>query len=123
MRRTQFERVRSGLGAGVLVVGLFFQMLPFFLLLVVFAHTLGVTGGGMLVIIPALLLAMMLAACWLASKRTSKRLPKYPWPVPDRRPSWARRTAKRRRKDPVALLKTRAERYQDLKDILSGGWR
>lgn len=119
MHRAQFEMIKSGLGTGVLVVALFFQMLPLFILVMVVAHTVGVTGGGMLVILPVLLFAMVFAACWLASKRR----PKHPWRVPARRPSRAGRTAKRRARGPAVLLKTRAERYQDLKDILSGAWR
>ncbi len=119
MRRTQFERVRSGLGTSVLVVALFFQMLPFFLLLVVFAHTLGVTGGGMLVIIPVLLFSMVFAACWLASIRTRVRHGRFP----ARPPAMARRTGTRPRRHAESLLKTRAEHYQELKDILVRAWR
>ncbi len=112
MRQTYFSSIKSGLGTGVLVVALFFQMLPFFLLLVVFAHFMGVTGGGMLAVIPVLLLGMVFAACWLASKRTRG--------IPARPPARIRRIPKRRvwrRRDVAVLLKTRAERYQDLRDI------
>ena len=122
MRHTYFSSIRSGLGTGVLVLALFFQMLPFFLLLIVIAYTMGVTGGGMLVIVPAPLLAMVFAACWLASKRSSLRHGRFPAP----RPVMARRTPNRRvrrGRGPVVLLKTRAERYQDLKDILGRAWR
>ena len=52
-RRTQFELIRSGLATGILVAALFFQMLPFFLLMVVMAYAMGVTGGAMLVIVPS----------------------------------------------------------------------
>ena len=117
MRRTQFELVRSSLGTGVLVVALCFQMLPFFLLLVVGAHAMGVTGGGMLAVVPTLLFAMVFAACWLASKRTR---------VPAPRPIMARRPLGRpvrRGRGSVVLLKTKAERYQDLRDVLGHAWR
>ena len=116
-RRTQFELVRSGLATGILVVALLFQMLPLFILLVVMAHAFGVSGGGMLVIVPVLLLAMMFAACWLAAKRTRRRYPA--WPPPRK---W--RTRNRRvRRGAMALLKTRAEHYQELRDVMRGVWR
>ncbi len=117
IRRTPFEMVRSGLAIGILVAGLFFQMLPFFLLLVVIAYALGVTGGAMLFIVPVALLAMMVAACWLAAKRTRRRYPA--WPPP------RKRQIRRRPLRPaaVALLKTRAERYQELRDVMRGVWR
>ena len=44
-RRTQFELIRSGLATGILVAALLFQMLPFFLLMVVMAYAMGVTGN------------------------------------------------------------------------------
>ena len=113
MRNTQFSLVISSFKTGIVIVGLCFQMLPFFLLLVVIAHTLGVTGGGMLVIIPVLLFAMVFAACWLASKHT-RRFPNWP-------PAKLRRTATRPVKNDDVLMKTRAERYQDLKEIMMGG--
>lgn len=122
MRRTHFERVRSGLGTGVLVVALFFQMLPFFLILVVIAHALGVTGGGMLAVVPVLLFGMVFAACWLASKRPSIRHGRRPV----RQPAMVRRTSDSpvyRGRHTESLLKTRAEHYQDLKDILVRAWR
>ena len=115
MRRAQFDLVRSGLGTGILVVALCFQMLPFFLLLTVMAHTMGVSGGGMLVIIPILLFAMLFAVCWLVSKRTQR--------VPDWPPPRKRRTINRRVRGAVALLRTRAEHYQELRDILGRVWR
>jgi hypothetical protein len=71
--------IRSGLAAGILVAALFFQMLPFFLLMVVMAYAMGVTGGAMLVIIPVLLFAMIFAACGLVSKR-KQRVPDWPPP-------------------------------------------
>ena len=127
MRRTQFERVRSGLGTGVLVVALFFQMLPFFLILVVMAHALGVSGGGMLAIVPALLFGMVFAACWLASKRPRVRPSKRPsihqGRVPARPPAKGRRTPDSPRRHTESLIKTRAERYQDLRDALVRAWR
>ena len=123
MHRTQFEMVRSGLGTGVLVVALFFQMLPIFFLLMVMAHTLGVTGRGWLAVTPVLLLGMMFAACWLAAKRSPARLPKNPHRARYWRPSWKRRSAQKRLRDPVVLMKTRAEHYQELKDILGRAWR
>ncbi len=52
MRHTQFSLVISSFKTGIVVVGLCFQMLPFLLLLVVMAHTLGVSGGVLLVIFP-----------------------------------------------------------------------
>ena len=76
-RRTQFELIRSGLATGILVAALFFQMLPFFLLMVVMAYAMGVTGGAMLVIVPVLLFAMIFAACGLVSKR-KQRVPDWP---------------------------------------------
>ena len=116
MRRTSFDLVKSGLGIGILVVALCFQMLPFFLLVVVMAHALGVSGGGMLVIVPVLFLVMVLAACWRASQRT--RL------VAAWKPPRERRTLTRPGRGHAQLLmKTRAERYQDLKDIMKGDWR
>ncbi len=105
------------MATGILVAALFFQMLPFFILLVVMAYAMGVTGPGMLVIVPVFLLAMMFAACWLASKRTRRHYPA--WPPPRKR-----RTGNRRvRQAAVALLKTRAERYQELRDVMRGVWR
>ena len=115
-RRTQYELIRSGLATGILVVALFFQMLPFFLLLVVMAYALGVSGREMLVIVPTALFAMMFAACWLVSKRTHRRYPA--WPPPRKR-----RTVNRPVRGPVVLMKTRAERYQDLKEVLGRVWR
>ncbi len=116
-RPTYFELVRSGLATGILVAALFFQMLPMFLLLMVMAYALGVTGGGMLFIVPVALLAMMVAACWLASKRTRRRYPAWP---PPRKRQIRRRPV---RPAAVALLKTRAERYQELRDVMKGVWR
>ncbi len=107
------------MGTGVLVVALFFQMLPFFLLLVVIAHALGVTGAGMLAVVPVLLFSMVFAACWLASKRTRARYGRFPAGPPSR----ARRTGPRPRWYAESLIKTRAERYQDLKDALVRAWR
>ena len=112
----QFELVKRGLGIGILVVALCFQMLPFFLLLVVMAHALGVSGGIMLVIVPVLFIVMVLAACWRASKRTR-------WVAAWTPPSRVRRSTIKPVWAPVSLLKTRAERYQDLKDILGRVWR
>jgi hypothetical protein len=118
MRQTPFDLAKSVLKVGILLAALGFQMLPFFLLLVVFAFAMGVTGGGMLGIIPVLFFAMVFAASWLASKRS-----RLVHAGPTRLPSpWAWRP-KRRQREPVILLKTRAERYWDLKDILSNNWR
>ena len=99
-RRTQFELIRSGLATGILVAALFFQMLPFFLLMVVMAYAMGVTGGAMLVIVPVLLFAMIFAACGLVSKRKQR--------VPDWPPPRIRRTDDRPVRGPVPLLKTKA---------------
>ena len=114
-RRTQFELIRSGLATGILVAALFFQILPFFLLMVVMAYAMGVTGGAMLVIVPVLLFAMIFAACGLVSKRKER--------VPDWPPPRIRRTDDRPVRGPVPLLKTKAERYQDLKEVLVRVWR
>lgn len=119
MRRTSFDLVRSGLGIGILVVALCFQMLPFFLLVIVMAHALGISGEVSPVIFPILFFATVFALCWLASKRTSKRTRMgSPW----RPPKVGRRATKPVRRESV-LLKTRAERYRDLKDILGRIWR
>ena len=119
-RRTQFDLIRSGLATGILVAALFFQMLPLFLLMVVMAYALGVTGGAMLFIVPVLLFAMVFAACGLAAKRASIRPGRAPaWPPPMRRQARKRPV----RRAAVALLKTRAERYQELRDIMKGVWR
>ena len=117
MRRTPFDLIRSGLATAILVAALFFQMLPLFLLMVVMAYALGVTGGAMLFLVPVTLFAMIFAACWLAAKRTRRRYPAWPPPM--------RRQARRRPVRPaaVALLKTRAERYQELRDVMRGVWR
>ncbi len=112
MQMRQLELLRSRLGTGVVVVALCFQMLPFFFLMVVAAYALGVTGGGMLIITPVFFLAMIVAACWLASKR-SRRAFERPPPRP-------RKTARRPVPGDVVLIKTRAERYQDLKEIIGG---
>ena len=80
-RRTQCQLIRSGLATGILVAALFFQMLPFFLLMVVMAYAMGVTGGAMLVIVPVLLFAMIFAACGLVSK-LKQRVPYWPPPGP-----------------------------------------
>ncbi len=116
MRHIQFGLVINGLKAGILVVALGFQMLPFFLLLVVMAHALGVTGGRLLVIVPVFFLVMVFAACWLASKHTR---PVPAWTPPNR----VRRAVTRPVRGHAQLLKTRAERYRDLKDILVRAWR
>ena len=117
--RTQYEMIKSGLAAAILVVALLFQMLPFFLLMVVMAYAMGVTGGAMLVIVPVLLFAMMFAACGLAAKRPSLRPGRAPaWPPPKRRQGRKRSV----RPGAVALLKTRAERYQELRDVMRGAW-
>ncbi len=113
MRLTQFSLVISSFKTGIVVVGLCFQMLPFLLLLVVIAYSLGVSGKEALVIFPVFFLVMVFAACCLASKRTRR--------VPTRPPPKLRRTAKRPVRDVEVLLKTRAERYQDLKEIMMGG--
>ena len=118
MRRAQLSLVISGLRTGILDAALFFQMLPLFLLLVVMAHALGVSGREMLVIVPAALFAMAFVACWLASKRPSIRHGRVPaWPPPR-----LRRTDDRPVRGPVPLMKTKAERYQDLKDVLVRNW-
>ena len=115
IRQVNFGLIRSGLGAVILVVAICFQLLPSFLLLVVAAHALGVSGGILLAIIPALFFVMVFALCWLASKRARH--------VPARPPSRVRRAANRSARGPVVLLKTHAERYQDLRDILGRAWR
>lgn len=107
--------LRSSLGTGILAVALCFQMLPFFFLMVVIEFALGVTGAGMLVTIPILFLALTIAVCGLASKRT-----RY---APVISPSPPRRGRNKPFNDPDVLIKTRAERYQDLKDILGRTWR
>ncbi len=73
-------------------------------------------GGIMLVIVPVLFIVMVLAACWRASKRTRWG---SAWTPPRR--VW-RSTIKPVRRD-VQLMKTRAERYQDLKNTLGRVWR
>ena len=73
------------------------------------------TGGAMLVIVPVLLFAMIFAACGLVSKRKQR--------VPDWPPPRIRRTDDRPVRGPVPLLKTKAERYQDLKEVLVRVWR
>ncbi|MDA1089811.1 MAG: hypothetical protein O3A85_05805 [Proteobacteria bacterium] len=124
MRRISFELVKSGLKMGVLIVALGFQMLPFVLLVVVIAHTLGISGASMLAGVPVLFFAVVFVACWLASRRPrlgsaplSARLSAAPharaW-QPKSRPG---------RAAPALLIKTRDERYQDLKDILGRTWR
>ncbi len=115
MRQIQLGWVRSGLGGFILVVALCFQMLPFFLLVVVMAYALGISGGTFLAVIPVFFFGMVFAACWLASKRTPKG-PARPSPS-------LRRTKNRFARGPAVLLKTRAERYQDLRDILGKVWR
>lgn len=115
MRLTPFGLVRSGLGTVILVVALCFQMLPFMFLLLVMAHALGVSGRELLVSIPVFFFAMVFASCWLASKRT-RRLPAWP-------PPRLRRTANRPVRGHDVMMKTRAERYQDLKDVLKERWR
>ncbi len=115
MRRAQFELLKSGLATGILVVALCFQMLPIYMLLVVAAFALGVTGAGLFVFVPVLFLAMVVGACMVASKRIRLE--------PLRTPSRPRRQSKRPIRDVDVLIKTRTERYQDLKDILKGGWR
>ncbi len=115
MRQIHLGWVRSGLGGFILVVALCFQMLPFFLLVIVMAHALGISGGRLLAVIPVFFFGMVFAACWLASKRTPRGLAR---PLPR-----LRRTKNRFVRGPAVLLKTRAERYQDLKDILGQVWR
>ena len=115
MRYQQTGLIRSCLATGVLIVALCFQLLPIFLLLVVVAHALGESSGSMLAIIPVLFFVMVFAACWLASKRTRHG----PAPAPAR----AARTTPKPRRDNVVLMKTRAERYQDLKNVLGQAWR
>ncbi|NQU61818.1 MAG: hypothetical protein HQ512_11860 [Rhodospirillales bacterium] len=111
--------VRSGLKTAILVVALSFQMLPFFMLLVVVAHTLGVTGGGLLVMAPICFFVMVGAACWLASKRASiSPRPSPAWIQPRER-----RGPNRSRQDTAVLMKSRAEHYQDLREILGRAWR
>ena len=124
MRQTSFDLVKSGLKTGVLVVALGFQMLPFLLLVVVIAHTLGISGASMLAGVPVLFFALVFFACWLASRRP--RLGSAP--LPPRLSSashvWAwRPKSGPDRSAPALLMKTRAERYQDLKDILGRTWR
>lgn len=115
MRHTPFGLLRSVLGTVILVVALCFQMLPFLFLLLVMAHALGVSSREMLLIIPVFFFVMVFASCWLASKRTPR--------APAWLPSRVRRTANRPLMNQDVLLKTRAERYQDLKDILVERWR
>ena len=117
MRLTPFELLRSYLGTVILVLALCFQMLPFMFLLVVMAHTLGVSGREWLVFIPVFFFVMVFASCWLASKRTP-RAPAWPPPTPK-----VRRTATKPLRDHEVLMKTRAERYRDLKNILGERWR
>ena len=120
MRQTPFDIAITVLKAGILLAALGFQMLPFFMLLVVFTFALGVTGGVMLGIIPVLFFAMVFCAGWLASKR-SRLVYAGPFPQPSPSP-WSWRPKSRSGQAPV-LLKSRAERYRDLKDILSNNWR
>jgi len=115
MLHRQFELAKSGLATGILVVALGFQMLPFFFLILVMAYGLGVSGAELLVSIPVVFLILVVAASWLASKRT-RRVFKRP---PRRHPQ----TTTRPVPGDVVLIKTRDERYQDLKDILGQAWR
>ncbi len=61
MRSMPLEYVRSCLGTAVLVTALGFQMLPFFLLLVVASFTMGVSSGSMLIIFPVFFFVLVFA--------------------------------------------------------------
>ncbi len=112
MLHRQFELVKSGLATGILVVALCFQMLPFFFLILVVAYGLGVPGPGLLLAVPALFLALVVGGSWLVSIR--------PRQAPAMQVSKVPKAANRPRQEPDVLMKTRDERYQDLKDILVG---
>ncbi|MFQ5763984.1 MAG: hypothetical protein ACE5GT_03570 [Rhodospirillales bacterium] len=112
MRHSQFGLVISSLKTGILVVALCLQMLPFLFFIVVVTHSLGVSSGGLLVVFPVFFFVVVFAVCWLASKQT-RRLPTWP-------PPKSRRTANRPVQNQDVLIKTRAERYQDLKEALMG---
>lgn len=115
--------LKSGLGTGVLVAALLFQMLPFFLLVVVIAHALGVTGGVMLGIVPALFFATVMAACRLAALRTRQRAIRAAFVPPRPAPRPVPESVKWRKPKVAVLIKTRAERYRDLKEALGEAWR
>jgi len=115
MLHRQFELAKSGLATGILVVALCFQMLPLFFLILVVAYGLGVSSAELLVIIPVAFLVMVVSASWLASKRTRRAFERPPRRHPQ--------TTTKPVPGDIVLIKTRAERYQDLKDILSSARR
>jgi len=119
MQQIPFSLIFTGLKTAVLAVALGFQMLPFFLLVVVAAHALDVTGREALAFVPMIFFAVVFAACWLTARRP------HPGPPAPRQQSWRPESwpGHKWRQGPELLIKTRAERYQDLKDILGRTWR
>lgn len=115
MQHLEFRLVFSGFKTGILAVAVSLQLLPFFFFLVVVAHALGASGAGLLVAFPLFILAMIFGVCWLTSKHGRHR---YAWP-----PSELRRTTLMPVRNRDVLIKTRDERYEDLKDVFMGDRR
>jgi hypothetical protein len=80
MNPTLMAVLNIGLWMTIVLLAFFMQVMPFLLVLVLLSLSFGISSATALILIPTVLFGMLVLACWYASVRTRRRLPK-PLPV------------------------------------------
>lgn len=80
MQSTTMAILNAILWMVIVCLAFFMQVMPFLLVLTLVNISFGVSSGVALVLIPAVLFGMLVAACVYASTRTRRKLP-APLPV------------------------------------------
>lgn len=80
MNPTVMSLLNAALWMVIVTLAFGLQVLPFLLVLLLLSISFGLSSAVALVLIPAVLFAMLVAACWYASVRVRRRLP-APLPV------------------------------------------
>ncbi len=80
MNSTVMNILNMGLWVTIVLLAFFLQVMPFLLVLTLINISFGVSSEVALILIPAVLFAMLVAACTYASSRSRNKLP-APLPV------------------------------------------
>ncbi len=72
MRRMIFNVLEYGLWALVVLVALVLEVIPVFLVVMLFSLAVGVPTGPALLLIPVVLIAMIFVACLIATRTTRR---------------------------------------------------